>query len=788
MLTTEGLTPRTVVPMQPGGRVPRTRLNTATFPRQLCNEEKDTLNLEMVFSPGEQVLFWSKALSVWMPAEVMCVTNGSIEVSVKRGQLLSAEVQKERIKKLSATAQVTADALRVSLISQAQGGLRKIFRAYDDDAMTILSELEYLLAPIAPVHQRDLFLRLRVTPVDLDTIWNALCSLIEQSPLEAVQWLESADVQRRLQDRHATILIRPEAIHGQYPLPQPETCTEVNSLEEAFKAFCMHLECSNIRNIFSDIIRFLPMAEGEDPVAWLVKLLHAVDKPQVLYNKIFRPEYTEKVLAGKKAIVVGAGPCGLRMALELRLFGAQVDIMESRTGFTRMNVLKLWDFMGLDLLELGARELLPRFLRYRDHIGIGELQALLLKVCLLLGVSLHWGEAGTASSVKWNPHPPHMVQTAQGKEWPCDLLICATGNSTFAQNVGLPHIHQHDAPQETRVAVVANFLNAGQKHDKAIDEHAARLRAGVLSPQELVKIEHRLHQLGINKHFVYLQGETHYFIISPEVEDLSRYGIFHSPSLPIKPPSQEQMGLLDKRNVNMEALERWCRNAAASFIENDTGVARVHANNFFSKRPVVEESPGKPALAIFTFHQPTLKALAAMKFANGCPFFLVGDALQEPYWPEGEGIGKGFLGVMDTAYVVYLWASRLPDDAIVECRQTLFQQSANAPQGLLDHMLRPEEGGAQEWTSANYKYNFDPKSRYASCIDWPSAISRQANQRKRTRFELDSTISRPCEDRSNSRSRSPRRPSRSRSPRRSRSRSVHQHRSGRAGKIPLGRS
>ena len=31
---------------------------------------------------------------------------------------------------------------------------------------------------------------------------------------------------------------------------------------------------------------------------------------------------------------------------------------------------------------------------------------------------------------------------------------------------------------------------------------------------------------------------------------------------------------------------------------------------------------------------------------------LVGDSLMEPFWPEGTGIGRGFLGVLDTAWMV----------------------------------------------------------------------------------------------------------------------------------------
>ena len=42
---------------------------------------------------------------------------------------------------------------------------------------------------------------------------------------------------------------------------------------------------------------------------------------------------------------------------------------------------------------------------------------------------------------------------------------------------------------------------------------------------------------------------------------------------------------------------------------------------------------------------------------------VVGDSLMEPFWPEGTGIGKGFLGVLDTAWMVHRWCSLANNNA-----------------------------------------------------------------------------------------------------------------------------
>eukprot|EP00434_Breviolum_minutum_P026118 symbB.v1.2.023094.t1/scaffold2090.1/size89944/3 len=51
---------------------------------------------------------------------------------------------------------------------------------------------------------------------------------------------------------------------------------------------------------------------------------------------------------------MGAGPIGLRTALELALQGAQVHVFDVRSAFSRMNILKLWDWASSDLLDISA--------------------------------------------------------------------------------------------------------------------------------------------------------------------------------------------------------------------------------------------------------------------------------------------------------------------------------------------------------------------------------------------------------------------------------------------------
>ena len=58
-------------------------------------------------------------------------------------------------------------------------------------------------------------------------------------------------------------------------------------------------------------------------------------------KKLKQPEYENSPCEGLSVLVVGAGPAGLRTAIEARLLGAQVVVAEQRQTFSRNNVIKL---------------------------------------------------------------------------------------------------------------------------------------------------------------------------------------------------------------------------------------------------------------------------------------------------------------------------------------------------------------------------------------------------------------------------------------------------------------
>ena len=91
---------------------------------------------------------------------------------------------------------------------------------------------------------------------------------------------------------------------------------------------------------------------------------------QLLDGRAKQVEYDgQSACAGKRVLVVGAGPVGLRAAIEAVLLGGKVDLVEKRDSFTRNNSLHLWPFLITDLKNLGAKKFYGRFCSSTiDHI------------------------------------------------------------------------------------------------------------------------------------------------------------------------------------------------------------------------------------------------------------------------------------------------------------------------------------------------------------------------------------------------------------------------------------
>uniref|UniRef100_A0A8I3NAR8 Molecule interacting with CasL protein 1 n=1 Tax=Canis lupus familiaris TaxID=9615 RepID=A0A8I3NAR8_CANLF len=168
-----------------------------------------------------------------------------------------------------------------------------------------------------------------------------------------------------------------------------------NPAHAHFESFLQAQLCQDVLSSFQGLCGYRKLKAQLN--YWSAKSLWAK-----LDKRAEQPVYQQgRACARTKCLVVGAGPCGLRAAVELALLGARVVLVEKRTKFSRHNVLHLWPFTIHDLRALGAKKFYGRFCTGTlDHISIRQLQLLLLKVVLLLGVEIHWGVTFTGFTVR----------------------------------------------------------------------------------------------------------------------------------------------------------------------------------------------------------------------------------------------------------------------------------------------------------------------------------------------------------------------------------------------------
>jgi len=145
----------------------------------------------------------------------------------------------------------------------------------------------------------------------------------------------------------------------------------------------------------------------------------------------------------------------------------------------------------------------------------------------------------------------------------------------------------------------------------------------------------------------------HYFVMTAKKDSLVRKGV-------IREDTDDRESLLHPDNVDFEALKQYALEAA-SFSTN-------HFSTPLPSTPLAEWK-GREDVSIFDFtHIYSSQNACRVRQQRGHRLLLglVGDSLLEPFWPEGTGIGRGFLGVMDTAWMVRRFCLEGEGDMVYE--------------------------------------------------------------------------------------------------------------------------
>jgi len=345
----------------------------------------------------------------------------------------------------------------------------------------------------------------------------------------------------------------------------------------------------------------------------------------LLDERARRQEYAGAPLAGRRAIVCGAGPCGLRAALELALLGAEVVVVEKRGEddvFCRINRVHLWEWCVMDLLAWGAKIFDPpggTFGGDTDfcHIGIGELQLLLMKSALLLGVEFRFERE--AKGVEAGA-----LICMNGERIPCDALLVADGaNSALSRMLGLRSVATGLRGTGSAIGVVANFVNSRDPQQLSLRQFSW---ARQFNMPLFVKLREHT---GIDlENIVYYKcWSHHYMVMTPTKRSLLQKGVLRD---------GRPDGLLRGSNVDIQQLSCMVRSIAS----------------FFGLPTLLCDSQG---VMIFDFSGVKRLENAATT-VDGVFVCAVGDALLEPFWPEGLGIVRGFHSALDAVAAVVIAA------------------------------------------------------------------------------------------------------------------------------------
>lgn len=459
-----------------------------------------------------------------------------------------------------------------------------------------------------------------------------------------------------------------------------------NPAHDHFETFVQAQLCQDVLSSFQGLCRALGVESGGGLSQyhkikaqlnyWSAKSLWAK-----LDKRASQPVYQQgQACTNTKCLVVGAGPCGLRAAVELALLGARVVLVEKRIKFSRHNVLHLWPFTIHDLRALGAKKFYGRFCTGTlDHISIRQLQLLLLKVALLLGVEIHWGvkftglqpppRKGSGWRAQLQPNPP-----AQLASYEFDVLISAAGGKFVPEGFTIREMRGKLA-----IGITANFVNG-----RTVEETQVPEISGVARIYNQKFFQSLLKATGIDlENIVYYKDETHYFVMTAKKQCLLRLGV-------LRQDLSETDQLLGKANVVPEALQRFAR-AAADFA--------THGK--LGKLEFAQDARGRPDVAAFDFtSMMRAESSARVQEKHGARLLLglVGDCLVEPFWPLGTGVARGFLAAFDAAWMVKRWAEGAGPLEVLAERESLYQLlSQTSPENMHRNVAQ---------------YGLDPATRY----------------------------------------------------------------------------
>ncbi|KAJ3077167.1 [F-actin]-monooxygenase mical3 [Podochytrium sp. JEL0797] len=573
----------------------------------------------------------------------------------------------------------------------------------------------------------------------------------------------------------------------------PNTKTEFNL---AFEQFVNGQEASDILSSFAVIQRFLPPPYSFESLRdFALPLLSYKRKALLsLFECKLVAAKPEAPVDPKTVVISGAGPVGLRSAIEAVAVGFKVVVIELRTEFSRHNVIKTWSDTITDLTSLGLAHFCPQFTPNGSlHLGIKEIQTCLLKAALLLGVHVRY-EMGVCGIV--DP----VVGLVEDSKWAVWTLPASEARRRLKKRAELDGLATEEVAPELTLQPGEQDLSRLQRKNRvdyfepAVSQDDAVIRGlEVVRGEELTAVQKQLNLdvemikgMGACESKVELIPFDYLLVAEGESSRLIRHLGFDrkiwkfanmigivvnfdiTPSALLSSVSPERMlkefvvtraaatwkqgplGKLFERGYDLENLE-YLRSMKTHFFvctikkqtlascgivkedKSDTAQLLAYENLDMTQLEVFAHELAKLAgipssctlsqkhgVQIFDFSckGQCTDQIRRLSSTTGTHSLVlpVGDALQNPYWPQGLGVNRGFHSAFDAVHAVYVDTTQGFEAAVFE-RLTAFRLMDFYPlQEMCLQTPYPLKGGVKTGTEKTHDWTMDPLTRYSRMI------------------------------------------------------------------------
>ncbi|KAJ3317251.1 [F-actin]-monooxygenase mical3 [Boothiomyces sp. JEL0866] len=321
-------------------------------------------------------------------------------------------------------------------------------------------------------------------------------------------------------------------------------------------------------------------------------------------------ENTEK----NRIVVSGAGPIGLRCAIESAFLGHKVTLIEKESEFNDFYYLALWKETESDFNHLGLFESYPD----KKPLFKKDIQLGLLKIALLAGVDVRFGTVicgikekfvwtlPTAKSAKFFPQKPTVIENGMmlpdsdsgairgncplefdAQIFPLEVLIVAEGeSSSLVSNLGF----------QKKVSVFTDNVTVLIHYEKPKERQPLKVPQG-FTYESVFKV----------------CGKSEVMMITTRLSALLACKVLQTRKLD---------------SINQQKLDEFCR----IITQN----SRIHSVKLYdsSIRTQLTESS---------------------KIVENVLVLPVGDALLSQYWPLDLGINRGIHNGLDAVWAGHLY-------------------------------------------------------------------------------------------------------------------------------------